>query len=177
MNGVPSSSLTQPITSVCVTGRGGHMRWALGRKSWRPTGGAGPDSAVGWRAGSFAEGCQPANAVPEGGRLPLGLCQYQDLLLGQAGGQCRVLLACQVVGPAEGWAEESRVHRCLGSQVAQGRVGSLCSVEGWNGACSCGREPPSYGAHHTQWPGPPSSLQRSCGALELLHGTGSMSGA
>lgn len=53
-------------------------------------------------AGSLAERCQPANAVPEGGWLPLGLCQYQDLLLGQAGRQCRVLLACQVVGPAEG---------------------------------------------------------------------------
>lgn len=77
------------------------MRLASGRKSWRPSGEAGPDSAVGWGAVSLAEGCQPANAVPEGGRLPLGLCQYQDLLLRQAGGQYWVLLACQVVRPAE----------------------------------------------------------------------------
>lgn len=71
-------------------------------KSWRPAGRAGPDGAVGG-AGSLAEGRQPADAVPEGGGLPLGLCQHQDLLLGQAGGQGRVLLARQVVGPAEGF--------------------------------------------------------------------------
>ena len=73
--------------------------------------------------GSLAEGRQPADAMPEGGRLPLGLCQRRDPLLGRAGGQGRVLPACQVVGPAEGWAgDESRGRRCVGSRAAQGRA-------------------------------------------------------
>lgn len=78
--------------------------------------------------GSLAEGRQPADAVPEGGRLPLGLGQHQDLLLGQAGGQGRVLLARKVVGPAEGWAgEESWGQRCV---AAGGQSGSRPC--GWN---------------------------------------------
>ena len=75
-----------------------------------------------WGTGSLAEGCQPADAVPEGGWLSLGLCQRQDLLLRQAGGEGRVLLACQVVGSAEGWQGKSQGQRCLRHEAIQGRA-------------------------------------------------------
>lgn len=97
---------------VCRTGRNVQMPWVgLGEGSWRHAGSAGPDVLLGG-VGSLVEGYQPATAVPEGGWLPLGLCQHQDLLLRQAGRQYWVLLARQVVGLTKGWLREK--HRGYG---------------------------------------------------------------
>lgn len=87
----------------------GQMEWSSRRKSWGLRMGRSTKCCqVG--TGSLAEGCQSANAVPEGGWLPPGLCQHQDLLLGPTGGQYWVLLACQVAGPAYCWAEKQQGH-------------------------------------------------------------------
>lgn len=101
-----TQSLAQASGGTCCLPapfRGGQAQGTSGR-SWGLAGrlvhstGAGE---VGAR--SLAEGRQPADAVPEGRWFPLGRCQHQGLLLGQAAGRGHVLWARLVVRPAEGW--------------------------------------------------------------------------
>lgn len=104
------------------------MLWVgLGEGNWRHAGSTGPDVLLGG-VGSLVEGCQPANAVPESGWLPLGLCQHQDLLLGQAGRQYWVLLTHKVVGPAKDFGLPSCLllagiqHGLLSLQLSNGEA-------------------------------------------------------